>query len=103
MSKILNIIGNILYVGTIIWDVIGFLALPVLFLIIGLINSYPWLYYVISIGGYFALDIVLEILLHFVFKKFEKKYIPYVERKLKKYFNMILKLKKYFNMVLRRK
>ncbi len=93
MGKIFNIIGNILYVGTIIWDVIGFLALPVLFLIIGLINSYPWLYYVISIGGYFALDIVLEILLRFVLKKCDKKYIPYVERKLEKYFNMIFRRK----------
>ena len=68
MNKLLNFIGNILYIGMIIWDVIGFLALPALFLIIGLMNSFPWQYYAITIGGYFALFIVLEIILHFIFK-----------------------------------
>ena len=87
MNKLLNFIGNILYIGMIIWDVIGFLALPALFLIIGLMNSFPWQYYAITIGGYFALFIVLEIILRFVFKALDKKYTPLIERKLEKYFN----------------
>ena len=87
MNKLLNFIGNILYIGMIIWDVIGFLALPALFLIIGLMNSFPWQYYAITIGGYFALFIVLEIILHFIFKALDKKYTPLVERKLEKYLN----------------
>ena len=91
MNKLLNFIGNILYIGMIIWDVIGFLALPALFLIIGLINSFPWQYYAITIGGYFALFIVLEIILHFVFKALDKKYTPLIERKLEKYFNKFSK------------
>ncbi|MBQ2945516.1 MAG: hypothetical protein IJD95_02990 [Clostridia bacterium] len=91
MNKLLNFIGNILYIGMIIWDVIGFLALPALFLIIGLINSFPWQYYAITIGGYFALFIVLEIILHFIFKALDKKYTPLIERKLEKYFNKFSK------------
>ncbi|MBP3315578.1 MAG: hypothetical protein J6M03_07115 [Clostridia bacterium] len=91
MNKLLNFIGNILYIGMIIFDVIEFLALPVLFLIIGLMNSFPWQYYAITIGGYFALFIVLEIILHFIFKALDKKYTPLIERKLEKYFNKFSK------------
>ena len=91
MNKLLNFIGNILYIGMIIFDVIAFLALPALFLIIGLMNSFPWQYYAITIGGYFALFIVLEIILHFIFKALDKKYTPLIERKLEKYFNKFSK------------
>ena len=87
MKKTLNFIGIIFYIGMVIWDIIEFLAIPVLFLIIGLVKSFPWQYYAITIGGYFALFIVLEIILHFIFKAFDKKYTPLVERKLEKYFN----------------
>ena len=91
MNKLLDFIGNILYIGMIIWDVIGFLALPALFIIIGLMNSFPWQYYAITIGGYFALFIVLEIILHFIFKALDKKYTPLIERKLEKHFNKFSK------------
>ena len=87
MKKLLNFIGNILYTGMVIWDIVEFLILPVLFLIIGLVSSLPWQYYVITIGGYFALFIILEIILHFVFKALEKKYTPLIERVLEKFFN----------------
>ena len=87
MKKLLGFIVNILYIGTVIWDIIEFLALPILFLVLGLINSLPWQYYAISIGGYFALFIILEIVLHFIFKALDKKYTPFIEKKLGKYFN----------------
>ena len=87
MKKFLGFIGNILCIGMVIWDIIEFLAIPALFLVIGLLNSFPWQYYAISIGGYFALFIILEIILHFVFKALDKKYTPLIERKLEKYFN----------------
>ena len=91
MKKFLNFVGNILYVGMVIWDIIEFLAIPALFLVIGLLNSFPWQYYAISIGGYFALFIILEIILHFVFKALDKKYTPLIERKLEKYFDKFSK------------
>ena len=91
MKKLLGFIANILYVGMVIWDIIEFLAIPALFLVIGLLNSLPWQYYAISIGGYFALFIILEIILHFAFKAFDKKYTPIIERKLEKYFNKFSK------------
>ena len=86
MKNFLNFVGNILYVGMVIWDIIEFLAIPALFLVIGLLNSFPWQYYAISIGGYFALFIILEIILHFIFKALDKNYTPLLERKLEKYF-----------------
>ena len=87
MKKLLGFIANILYVGMVIWDIIEFLAIPALFLVIGLLNSFPWQYYAISIGGYFALFIILEIILHFVFKALDKKYTPLIARKIQKYFD----------------
>ncbi|MBQ9747192.1 MAG: hypothetical protein IJV98_00270 [Clostridia bacterium] len=87
MTKLLDVIGKILYVGTIIGDVIGFLALPALFLVIGLLNSYPWQYYAITIGGYFALFMAVHIILHFVFKALDKKYSPRIIKKLEKIFS----------------
>ena len=91
MKKLLIFIVNILYVGMVIWDIIEFLAIPALFLVIGLLNSFPWQYYAISIGGYFALFIILEIILHFVFKALDKKYTPLIERKLEKHFDKFSK------------
>ena len=91
MKKLLGFIANILYFGMVICDIIEFLAIPALFLVIGLLNSFPWKYYAISIGGYFALFIILEIILHFVFKALDKKYTPLIERKLEKYFDKFSK------------
>ena len=91
MKKLLNFFGNILYIGMILWDIIEFLALPALFLVIGLANAFPWQYYAITIGGYFALFIVLEIILHFIFKALDKKYTPLIERKLEKHFKKFSK------------
>ena len=88
MKRVLNFIGIIFYIGMVIWDIIEFLAIPALLLIIGLIKSFPWQYYAITIGGYFALFIVLEIISHFVFKALDKKYTPFIERKLEKYSNL---------------
>ena len=91
MKKIISFIANILCIGMVIRDIIEFLALPALFLIIGLLNSFSWQYYAIAIGGYFALFIILEIVLHFIFKALNKKYTPLIERKLEKYFNKFSK------------
>lgn len=91
MKKLLGIIANILYIGTIIWDIIEFLAIPVLFLVIGLIYSFSWQYYAITIGGYFALFVILEIVLRLIFKALDKKYTPLLERRLEKHFNKFSK------------
>lgn len=91
MKRFLRFIANILYIGMVLWDIIEFLAIPALFLIIGWMNSFPWQYYAIAIGGYFAFFIILEIILHFTFKALDKKYSPFIARKLEKYINKFSK------------
>ena len=90
MNRFLHFIGIIGTMIMIICDIAEFLAVPALFIVIGLLNSYPWQYYAISIGGYIVLFIVAEIIAHFVFKTLNKKYSPLIERKLEKYLNKFL-------------
>ena len=87
MNRFLHFIGIIGTITMVICDIAEFLAIPALFIVIGLLNSYPWQYYAISIGGYIVLFIVAEIIAHFVFKTLNKKYSPLIERKLEKYLN----------------
>lgn len=82
MCRFLGIIGTVLMV---LWDIVEFLAAPALFVVIGVLNRFPWQYYAIAIGGYIALFILIEVIAHFVFKALDKKYTPLIERKLAKY------------------
>ena len=87
MRMMLNILNIVFTIIMIIWDLIEFLAVPAFFVIIGLFNSFSWQYYVITIGGYFLLFIIFEIVTHFVFKALDKKYTPILEKKFEKHFN----------------
>lgn len=82
MNRFLHFVGIIATIVMIIWDIVEFLAVPVLFIIIGVLNSFPWQYYAITIGGYVALFIIAEIIAHFVFRALDKKYTPFFKRKL---------------------
>ena len=87
MKGLLNFIGAVLTVFMVIWDILEILAIPILFTVIGILNSFPKEYYLISIGGYFALFIVAEIAARLIFKALDKRYTPILERKLRKYFD----------------
>ena len=69
--KFLDIFFTIVYV---IWNLVEILAIPALFLIVGLLNAFPWQYYAATIGGYFIIAIVIQVICHFIFKHFEKRY-----------------------------
>lgn len=86
MKGFFNFLGIILTIFTVICDIAEFLAVPALFIVIGLLNSFAWQYYAITIGGYIILFIVAEIVAHFVFKALDKKYTPFFQRKLEKWF-----------------
>jgi hypothetical protein len=66
---------------------IEFLALPAIFTFIGLIYNFPWQYYAVTIGGYFILFAIVEIIAHFIFKAIDKKFTPFLERKFNQIFN----------------
>ena len=82
--KFLEVVFTIVYV---VWNLIEILTIPALFLIIGLLNSFPWQYYAATIGGYFIIAIVIQIICHFIFKHFEKKYESALMRLFEKIFN----------------
>ena len=66
-------------------ELLEVLALPILFLILGLWQDLPWQYYAITIGGYFGLLLVLEGLMHLVFRLLGRKYTSRLQRKAAKY------------------
>ncbi len=76
-TKLLEIVFTVFIV---IHDMLELLALPILFLLVGIFNALPWQYYVITIGGYFVILAVIEIVLHFYFKHWERKYTPALGR-----------------------
>lgn len=87
MKKLFELLGNLLYVGLVIWEIIEFLALPALFVLIGLLNSYSWQYYAITIGGYIVIIFIAEIIAHLTFRAVNKKYTPLLQRKFEKLFD----------------
>lgn len=86
MKQPLKTAGIVLTVFSVLWDIVEFLALPALFVVIGVLNGFPWQYYAITIGGYIILFIAIEIAMCFIFRMFDKKYMPVIGRKFEKYF-----------------
>lgn len=86
MKKLLHFFEIVLAIISVIGDIVEITAIPALFVIIGLLNSYPFAYYAITVGGYIILFTAVELILHFVCKALDKKYTPLIERKLKKIF-----------------
>lgn len=82
--KLFDVISTILIV---IWEAVEILAVPALLAVIGALNGFPWEYYVISIGGYFLLFALIEIICSLVFKALEKKYTPVFRRIINKIIN----------------
>lgn len=80
LKRFFNFLGNIAYFGMILWELVELLALPVLFVVIGIVNDLSWKFYVITIGGYFLLIILIQIICHFVFKALEKEYESFFDR-----------------------
>lgn len=85
----MKIILAILTVFEFLWDLFGFLLLPAIFVGVGLLDNAPWQYYAITVGGYFALFALLELIFSIIFKKIDKKYSPVIERKIGKAIDFI--------------
>ena len=86
IKKLLHAIAAVLYALMVIWEVLEFLLLPALFVLLGLWKSLPWQYYAITVGGYFGIFLVMELVLTLIFRLLDKKYVPLIVRKLKKHF-----------------
>ena len=80
-AKVLMTLFSIL--GAIV-ELVEFLFFPLIFLIAGLLLQLPWQYYAITIGGYFALFILGELLLYLIFKGLVKQYSSRFAKKMEK-------------------
>lgn len=86
MKKKWTLLSILFTAVMVVWDTVELLAVPALFTVIGLLNGFPWPYYAISIGGYFALLGLGELAAHLIFRALDKKYTPILRRKLEKLF-----------------
>ena len=77
LMTLLGILGAIV-------DLLEFLFFPLIFLIAGLLLQLPWQYYAITIGGYFALFFLGQLLLHLIFKRLGKQYSSRFAQKMEK-------------------
>ena len=87
MKGFLNVILVLLYAGMVIWDVVEFLFIPAVCVGVGIYYDLPWQYFAVSVGGYFAIFLIAEIVAHFIFKALDKKYTPLIARKIEKICN----------------
>ena len=74
MKFLLKIFYFFLTIIYVVVELAEALALPAIFVVAGILNELPWQYYAATVGGYFLVCIIIQIVLHFVFKRFEKKY-----------------------------
>ena len=81
--KFLDVVFTIVYV---VWNLVEILAFPALFLIVGLLNDFPWQFYATTIGGYFIIAMIIQTICHFIFKRFEKQYESTLVKLFKKIF-----------------
>ena len=86
IKKLIHAIAAVLYALMVIWEILQFLFLPALFVLLGLWQDLPWQYYAVTVGGYFGIFLVMELVLTLIFRWLDKKYVPRIVRKLKKYF-----------------
>ena len=84
MKKSAKVLMTLLGILGAIVELVEFLFFPLIFLIAGLLLQLPWQYYAITIGGYFALFILGELLLYLIFKRLEKKYSSRFAQKMEK-------------------
>jgi len=93
MKGLLKFVEIILMIVMVVWEAAEFLIVPAIFVIIGILNDFGYMYYIITIGGYLLLFLLFELICYFIFKAFDKKYTPVIERKLEKLFDKFAKTK----------
>ena len=84
MKGLLKILIILLSVIVTLLELAEFLLLPALFALIGALNHCPWPYYAITVGGYFALMLIAELILRLVFHALNKQYASRFSKKIEK-------------------
>ncbi len=68
MKRPLTFIDDVFPIMVRIWNFIRYSTIPVLFIIIGLIFSFPWQYYAITVGGYFIIFVTVRTVRYLIIK-----------------------------------
>ena len=79
-KKLLTVFGVLCAIG----EMLEYLAIPALFVVVGILNALPWQYYAIFIGGYFALLLIGELAIRLIFRALGKKYASRFAKKVEK-------------------
>ena len=82
MKALLKFLAYIFMIGMVLYEIAEFLCIPALLVVIGLLNSYSWQYYVISISAYIAFWLLGDLIAYLIAKALSKRYTPFFERKL---------------------
>lgn len=84
--KILKFLEKCLGVLLILWDIGEFLIIPAIFVVLGIFCELPAGYYWITIGGYFAVFAILQVLMWILEKTLGKRFEALLSNKLAKHF-----------------
>ena len=74
MKKVLNILAIFYFLG----ELLEHLAIPAVFVLLGIVNDLPWQYYLITVGGYCILLFGTMGILHLIFRSLGKRYTPHL-------------------------
>ena len=74
MKAVLRFLGVIAAIIMVVWNLVEILAIPAFFALIGWLNDYPWQYYAATIGGFFVIAGIIQLVCHFVFARWGKKH-----------------------------
>lgn len=85
MKRFLKFLSGLFAVAIFIIELAEILGLPIAFLLIGIFCDMPWQFYLISIGGYFVLLVIAEIVVRLIFKSTS----PILKRKLERLFDRL--------------
>ncbi len=85
--KFLKFFGVLLYIIMVVWEIFEFLALPLLFIAIGVLNQLPSKYYIISIGAYLIVYGLVCLLVNLIGRAFGKKVELFIGSRIKNTYN----------------
>lgn len=89
MKALYKLVIGILSAIAVIWTATEYLTIPAILIVIGLLCEYGWEFYVISLGSYVFLVLIIHLIGFFADKVFEKTAEPVIEKKLDKLFDSI--------------
>lgn len=84
LLKVAKVLVTVIYV---IGNLLDFLCVPALLVVVGLLNHFGYRYYIISLGAYLLLVLLVELIAHLIAKALNKKYTPRIHRKLEEVFS----------------